>query len=126
MFDTTYEINETGPRSVTVHRTEQRAPTDESVRLLKEFEAEAREKVVESLRLTNNTVEAVIHRHDDPMNMQTHFCIFYKVNGVKREVRCSVEDYKSEIRNRVDAIWKAVAEDMTAFMLRNTDSKSVV
>lgn len=124
MFDT-YEV---GSRSVdvTVRHTEQRAPTDESVRLLKEFEDKARGKVVESLRLTNNTVEAVIHRHDDPMNMQTHFCIFYKVNGQQREVRCHVEDYKSEIRDKLDAIWTAVAGDMARFLLGKVVTRETV
>lgn len=124
MFD---RIN-LGPRSmdVSVHQTEQRAPTDESVRLLKEFEDKARDKVVESLRLTNNTVEAVIHRFDDPMDQTTKFFIYYKINGEKREVRCSVDDYKSEVRDRLDAIWTAVAEDMTRFMLGKAVGKETV
>lgn len=123
MFDSVHESYQVGPSSIAVSVIERRAPTDESVRLLKEFEDKAREKVVESMRLTNNTIESVIHRHDDPINMQTHFCIFYKVNGQQREVRCFVEDYKSTISDKRDAIWKAVSEDMAAFMLGHATEK---
>lgn len=123
MFDNVYESYQVGPRSVGVSVVENRAPTDESVRLLKEMEAKAREQVVESMRLTNNTVEAVIHRYDDYMTTRTKFCIHYSINGNKREVRCHVEEYKSTIQDKLDAIWTAVAEDMTAFMLSKTDAK---
>ena len=114
-FDT-YQV---GPRSIDVHKTvtEKRAPTDESVRLLREMEAKAKDQVIEAMRLTSSSVEAVAHRYDNPMDMRTHFLIHYKLNGQKREVRLHIEEYKSSIEEQLDAIWKAIAEDMAAVLV---------
>lgn len=121
MFDT-YQV---GPRSIDVMHVEKRAPTDESVRLLREMEGKAREQVVEALRLTSASVEAVAWRYDDHLNIKTHFAIHYKLNGQKREVKLSVDDYKSSIDEQLDAIWKAVAEDM-ASMLVGSVARTVI
>lgn len=115
MFDT-YQV---GPRSIDVNHTvtEKRAPTDESVRLLREMEGKARSEVVEAMRLTSASMEAVAHRYDSAMDLTTHFAIHYKLNGIKREVKLFVEDYKASIEEQLDAIWKAVAEDIARVLV---------
>lgn len=113
MFDS-YQV---GPRHIDVTHVEKRAPTDESVRLLREMEGKAREQVVEAMRLTSASVEAVAHRYDDQMSLKTHFLIHYKLNGAKREVRLSVEDYKSSVEEQLEAIWKAISEDIASVLV---------
>lgn len=114
MFDRTYIHRSEGPSHVTVE--EKRAPTDDSVRLLREMEGKAREQVVEALRITSASVEAVVHRYDDPMDMKTHFKIHYKVNGQQRECTLWTDD-RAEISEKLEAIWKKVAEDLAAFFV---------
>lgn len=84
MFDThIHEHRKT--EYTTVH--EHRAPTDQSVALLKEMERAAMEKVVKSIRLENTVVDGVIHKHEDIMNDRLLFLCHVKVNGRMVEVR---------------------------------------
>lgn len=114
MFDKTYI--QRGPSSVSVSVEERRAPTDESVRLLREMEGKAREQVEQSLRIESCGVEAIVHRVDDPMDAKTRLAIHYKVNGHQR--KCYAEaDWRAEIQESMDAVWKALANDLAAYLM---------
>lgn len=116
-----------GPRSmdVAVHHTERRAPTDESVRLLKEMEAAARAKVVEAMRIESNTVKAVVHRHMDNFDQRMIFKIHYAVNGHKREVTVGIEDTRATIESRLEVLWKALADDIAGYIMGEVVAKEV-
>ncbi len=116
MFDR-YEL---GPSHVEVNTriTEQRAPTDESVRLLKEMEGAAREKLLESVRVQNCGIDAVLHRYEDCLTQQTRFLIIYKINGEQRRVEHSEYSMDLTIQKIGDALWKALADDIAGVLLR--------
>lgn len=86
MFDR--HVHVLGPSSVDVqtHVTEQRAPTDESVRLLKEMEAAAREKALATVRLEGNGFNGVIHVHHDHLSCDVVLWCLYEWRGEKRRV----------------------------------------
>ena len=114
MFDRTYIAP--GPSSVSVRVEEKRAPTDESVRLLREMEEKARASVVESMRLTSAGVEVVAQRYDDHSSLRTFIGIHYKVNGKQRS--CKVEmDYKQPLHGQHETVWKALADDLAVFLV---------
>jgi hypothetical protein len=114
MFDHLHIIDNSGPRNVTV--TEQRAPTDASVALLREMEAEARAKVVQSVRTQNCPIECVIHRAPDYINAKTQFMVLLTVNGKRMEVRRSVNDWIAP--NAVaDELVKAVSDTIAVVVL---------
>ena len=116
MFDRTYV--QRGPSHVSVSVEEKRAPTDESVRLLREMEAKAMQNVVESLRLTSADVEAVAHRYDSHMDVRSFIKIHYKVNGTPRQ--CTVEtEHLASIHQQIDKVWKALADDLAAYLMGN-------
>lgn len=108
-----------GPEHVTVSNHEHRAPTDESVRLLREMESAARSSVVEAMRIKSNDVEATVHRHENPMDWKTLFVVFYAINGKRREVRVAVEE-PTTIEKCLDLLWKALAEDIAAYILQGS------
>lgn len=56
MFDR-YDMSSKFPKCIDITHTEKKAPTDESVRLLKEMEKEARSRVSESLIAISNSVK---------------------------------------------------------------------
>ena len=114
MFDS-YVIRREPNYPQIVH--EHRAPTDESVRLLKEFEEKADKKIVESIRLTNNRFEAQVHRHDDFASAKTYYKIIYQLNGYPRHVTCFVDDFGQEIEKSLEVIWKAIANDLASFLM---------
>jgi hypothetical protein len=117
MFDS-YEIHR-APASVNVYHTEKRAPTDQSVALLREMESAAKASVVESMCLESANLKAVVHKYESMLDLTTTFQIHYAINGCKRIVTVVLHDSPTKIQDRVDKIWKAVAEDIAAFLLEN-------
>ena len=77
-------INVTAPTEYvtrTVNITETRAPTDESVRLLKEMEEAARNKVDQSIRLDGNDFKCVVEIMQDAMSDQRVAYAVFELNG---------------------------------------------
>ena len=113
MFDRHFYVR---TPDVQVHHTEKRAPTDESVRLLREMEDAARKQVVESMRLDSNAMTAVIHRHRSDFDLRTYFSIHYSLNGTKREVKTILDDGVS-IYGALDHLRKELADDIACVIL---------
>jgi hypothetical protein len=113
MFDRHTHI--LGPRSVdvTARVIEQRAPTDESVRLLKEMEAAAREKVLSAVRLTGNDgFSAVVHKHEDMLTGDRIFRVMFEWQGdrVVTEYRAQDgEPREKTIHELIAAVSKKIA-----------------
>ena len=84
MFDT-YVMRTGGSQHHTI--TENRAPTDESVRLLKEMEKAAQDKLLGSIRLENCPIDCVIHSYKDSFGLDLQFIVRLKVNGQTIEIR---------------------------------------
>lgn len=103
--------------------TENRAPTDESVRLLKEMEAEARKKITESTTVHNTEFTCKLHKYYDAANGADMYAVIYTLNGKKSQVDLSVECYKELTPEQVacfirDKVAVDIANKMisTAFM----------
>ena len=104
-------------RNVTVH--EHRAPTDESVRLLKEMEEKAREKIFDSFRLDGNGFECVIQCERDCMTMDTTAVAVFSLNGRKMQALARVTDRERQRDSPVllasrlrDAVALTIANDV--------------
>jgi hypothetical protein len=78
-----------GPTRVDVH--EHRAPTDQSVKLLREMEAKAESNILATIRLTDCPVDCVIHHMKSSLTQRIHFIVMYKISG--KEYRL---DYHSD------------------------------
>ena len=74
--------------------TENRAPTDESVRLLKEMEAEARKKITESTTVHNTEFTCKLHKYYDALNAADKYAVIYTLNGKQSRIDVDVEAYK--------------------------------
>ncbi len=64
-----------------VNITEKRAPTDESVKLLREMEAKAEAEVVKAVSVGNATFECVVHQSRDMMSDLMRWRAVFKLNG---------------------------------------------
>jgi ABC-type bacteriocin/lantibiotic exporter with double-glycine peptidase domain len=113
-----------------VNIQEHRAPTDQSVQLLREFEQAARDKVIDSIRLENMPLDAVLHVEEDGLNDKMRYLIVYKIGGEKRKVfhdepRHGFKHPRDEQEKRViglrDALAKDVANVLMDEMLRNAE-----
>jgi hypothetical protein len=95
MFDTTKIIHshQYGPSNINV--TEKRAPTDESVRLLKDMEKAARDKVIASIELDSNLVKGRVYVMKDYMSGKNNFAVLMDINGKRVEIKVSTNEYDS-------------------------------
>lgn len=114
MFDRHFHTTQRGSEFVTVH--EHRAPTDESVRLLKDMEQKARDKVIQSVRVVDSPIDCVIHKHFDHLNQKAEFCAFVRINGKRLEARKSFNGGESQEEIAI-GIMDAVAERIAADIL---------
>ena len=74
--------------------TEKRAPTDESVRLLKEMEEAARKKITESTTVHNTEFTCKLHKCYDQANAADRYAVIYTLNGNQSRLDIDVETYK--------------------------------
>lgn len=96
---------------------ERRAPTDESVKLLREMEEKARKEVIAAMRVEDSTVECVLHFQHDIVSDMNHIRAIMKINGqhVVADYRFRPNERREEVRNGLfDAVSKAIAASVLA------------
>ena len=108
---------ETRTEYVTREVHEHRAPTDASVKLLREMEQAAEAKVIEAVRVGNTSFECVVHQAHDVMSDQVLFRAVFKLNGQQEtaDYRCAcrkMDDVGDAWRNLRDEIAKVIATRM--------------
>lgn len=101
---------------------EKRAPTDESVRLLKDFEAEAKGKVLDSIRLTENGFECIVHQYVELVNDQQIFIAIFNLNGKKMDAEYRIQRFECRgqewHRKVADGLLKAISEKIATQALQ--------
>ena len=119
LFSTTIHRHENAPAyPQTVH--EHKAPTDESVRLLREMEESARDRVIAAwVPEKGNMVGAVVQmrrRHDaDASDIWVRF----EINGTKFEERFDGPDSRTmDLDEAVSAFVKSFAQHVTEMVVR--------
>lgn len=119
-----HPVDATIRQTTTIH--EHRAPTDDSVRLLKQMEEEAKKKAVESLCLANTPIECVIHRGFDHYAAKALYAIHMKIGGrpVQVTVRLSPEeDRDAAIQKIMDVTSNAIAAEVLGLGFKGIFSK---
>ena len=128
MFDKTYlNIPSVIPNNVSVvELTEKRAPTDASVRLLKEMEEKAQEKVIESISIRDCQIECQILKVKDYMSNGMHYMIVYSMNGKKSKVNVKLDDYEIINLGKIgiaETLRSALAVDIATKMICDSFDK---
>lgn len=114
------------PQNTTVNVTEKRAPTDESVRLLKEMEEAARNKVLETIVVADTSFECKIHKMVDPINDQDVYNVVFSLGKQKRRTEVRVDKYRKLTPQEVAvAIRDAVAVDISNHLLATAFQKGI-
>lgn len=118
-----YPVERTEYVTKTVNVTEKRAPTDESVRLLKEMEEAARTKIEDTFVLKNNGFECRIYTQLECNTYDYVITAVYLLNGKKlrSEARVSKYDIESSGMEKhvklFEAIQAEVAKDIARTIL---------
>lgn len=114
------------PQHTTVNVTEKRAPTDESVRLLKEMEEAARNKVLETIVVADTSFECKIHKMVDPINDHDVYTVVFSLGGQKRRTEARIDRYKKLTPYEVAVIIRdAVAVDISNHLLATAFQKGI-
>lgn len=89
--------------------TEKRAPTDESVRLLKEMEKAARDKVIASIELDSNLVKGRVFVMKEILSGKNNFAVLMDINGKRVEIRVSTDEFDSPDA-QLQEVYRAIGE----------------
>lgn len=108
------------------HETiEKRAPTDESVKLLRDMEAKAKEEVVKAIRIENCPIDCVVHVLRDAMSDGVRVQVHAKING--SPIRVEVSYAYHEMRNPNfmpgDKVVSAFSEKIASMILMDAFRK---
>ena len=106
--------------------TEKRAPTEDSVRLLREFEQQAKSEIIKSIRVSDNTFDCVLHMMDDHLSCQKMFRVIYSLNGKKltTDYRCDMS-LDSGIDVMITGLIDALARDIALEILQEPITKAI-
>jgi hypothetical protein len=117
MFDTF--VVRPGSASHTHTHHEHRAPTDQSVALLREMERTALDEVIQAVRVENCGIDAVLHHMRDIANDEDEFRIVYKINGERRVVQYQHDMMQDGLAEGLrDALARDVATVLMGDMLK--------
>lgn len=97
---------------------ENKAPTDESVKLLRKMEKAARKEVEKSIRVTDTNFDCNILIAAEPFNNEYHFITTYTLNGQQRKVSSHVS-MSYEKPQLYEEIGKTVMNDVAKDIAEN-------
>lgn len=118
MYGLTFEKSlEMFPSTINVDVTEKRAPTDESVKLLREMEQRAQEQVLKAISVNNTEVEGVLHMMRNPLSCTYLFRFLYQINGKRMTTDYEVNEFELPKYKWIDCLINAVAVDIAREIL---------
>lgn len=108
--------------------TEKKAPTDESVRLLKEFEEVALQKLLSSFEIGNNLFSGRIF-FLARIDRNTSYIIKCIINGNDIEFRGVISDYDKLIKRKDEIIklfFEKISEELALILIRDMDNTGAI
>jgi len=109
MFDRVQVTHLTPPGYQYVNVTEKRAPTDESVRLLKEMEQKARDNIIASIELDSNLVKGRVFVMKEWLSGKNNFAVLMDINGKRVEIKVSTDEYES-VESQMQRIYEEIGK----------------
>ncbi len=107
---------------VTANVTEQKAPTDDSIRLYGEMLDKARKEVVEAFRLNNNVVDFNIVHTVDYLHGQDKYQYRIKLNGKTLDGVCIIDNVLTQQTTDevIQTIINKIGRDIALFILSSS------
>jgi len=107
------------PYAKTVH--EHRAPTDQSVALLREMESKAKDNVIQAIPMEFNGLKCTIVSYRSPYNYTEEILIKYNINGIENicQVKIPWLSYTDhpQLETILKEIHKQFSEDLARTIL---------
>lgn len=112
MFDT-YKPTIVREVPKSVHVTENRAPTDDSVKLLMEMERAAEDKLVSSGTLENNILSGKFYEFLDHLHQEIKVHVVFMLNGKEYKFHTTIQIYQC---NTEQEKWELVFNSFSRFL----------
>lgn len=125
MFDRTIVHQAPGQIRAEINVTEKRAPTDESVRLLREMEAKAKAEVIKATAVNDNHFTGVIHTMFDALSYRTTVRLVYSMNGKKLTTDYHINESRQLIDDWLPELIAAVASNIAVEILQKPLSDAI-
>lgn len=103
--------------------TEHRAPTDESVKLLREMEAKARDEVLSAVRLEGNGFECVVQQMEDYASNDVIWRAAFSLNGRRMTAEYRANRYDLAPQKVAIGLRDAIAKEISSDALSKAFSK---
>lgn len=120
MLDLYSYNNRTCPHSMNVSITEKRAPTDESLRLLKEMQEKTFKEVNNSIVLDNNVFKGIIYFHNDMLTFTKNLKVVFDWNGKRIIHDSKIPVFIKDDVEIVSLVVKELSETIAREILNNT------
>lgn len=117
MFDRTYVSTNPTVHHANIKIEEKRAPTDDSVRLLKEMEEKATSQVIKAVTVGNTTFECVVHHLRDNLSYTNNFRAVFKLNGKSLSATVKVPQDQEDVSKIYQELQEEMAKVITAEIL---------
>jgi len=111
------DLLRTPPQTNFTNITEHRAPTDESVRLLAEFEKAANDKILKAQKLDNNLVSAMLWTMLEVHSFKKNFAILVSINGEKIKVEFSLDTTMLSEQEVFEKIYEKLSETICSKLM---------
>ena len=96
---------------------EHRAPTDDSVNLLREMEQKARDQVIEAVHVGDTHFECVLHTMKHPIDASTELLAIFSMNGKKMTVSHREQNWVGTKADLVIKLRDAMAKEIATTIL---------
>lgn len=113
---TVIDASRRSPSHVTHKHVEHRAPTDESVRLLREMEAEIKASMTAALRIEDAKFECILHCYTDGYADTQKYMVVFSLNGHNMTVEHETPRFPE--KPWVPELIEKMAEKIAAEILR--------
>lgn len=98
---------------------EKRAPTDESIRLLREMEKEVLSKITNNITLKNNEFSARLLVSTDNLNLQKLGLILFSLNGRRHEIRFAFDSFEDTEESMVNRCLSELSKYLATEILKS-------
>lgn len=126
MFDTYVDRRPSGPSRIDVH--EHRAPTDESVKLMKEMESATERNRIASMPLQSNILSGVVSVFQDHVRASVGAVAVFDLNGHRCRVTADVPAWGNQgdlLVKLHEEVAKRVAEELLV-KFTSTDAQNLL
>ncbi len=119
MFNKTSILFDGSPQYGFYEHKEYRAPTDDSVKLLREMEEKAQEQILKSVRLDNNALKSVVHMYRNHLSCEIIFAVQIELNGRRLDTKITTSEWDTH-DERMAKVFTGISNLISAEILNTS------